>query len=254
VNHTIYQVNTYLSVIITAYDEEINLKNGALDDVINYLKSQKYSWELILVNDGSTDKTKEIISSYVAKYPQIKLINNSHLGKAAGIISGCLAARGEIILFLDMDQSTPISEFSKLIPQFKSGFGVVIGSRSKREGAPLFRQILAFSMVFLRTLILRLPVRDSQCGFKAFTQKASRDIFTRLKKVHPPLPISYASTNPGFDLEILYLARKLGYKVAEVPVIWHYHESKRVTFRKDAINGLKELFLVRYRSLTNQYK
>lgn len=244
----------YLSVIITAYNEEANLTNGVLDELLKYLHSQKYSWNLILVNDGSTDKTYEILAKYASRQKQIKLINNPHMGKAAGIITGSLAANGEIILFLDMDQSTPISEFAKFIPLFKSGKDVIIGSRSRREGAPMFRQILAFGMVVLRTLVLRLPVKDSQCGFKAFTNAAAKTIFTRLQKVHPSQEINYASTNPGFDLEILYLARKLNFKIAEVPVMWSYRESKRVAFVKDAINGLKELFLVRYRSLTNQYK
>jgi dolichyl-phosphate beta-glucosyltransferase len=99
-----------------------------------------------------------------------------------------------------------------------------------------------------------LPYRDTQCGFKALTRQASAKIFSVMKSVHPPKAIDYPATNPGFDLEILYLARKLGFKVREVPVSWIYRESRRVSFVKDAVNGLKELFLVRWRSITNGYK
>lgn len=175
------------------------------------------------------------------------------MGKAASIITGAKHSSGQIVLFTDMDQSTPISELEKFLGRFASGYDVVIGSRTKRAGAPLFRQILAYGMVFLRTLILRLPFRDTQCGFKAYSQTAARAIFPVLARVHPLRIIDYPTTNPGIDLEILYLARKLGFKIAQVPVIWHYHESRRVSFVKDAIGGFKELLLVRYRSLTNQY-
>ena len=244
----------YLSVIITNYNEEANLRQGLLDELLTRVKKYDFSWELLLVNDGSTDATLELLKSYTAGDSRIRLLDNPHQGKAAGIISGALEAKGRIILFTDMDQSTPIDEFEKFIPQFKAGFSVVIGSRARREGAPLFRQVLAFGMVVLRTLVLQLPIRDSQCGFKAFTREAARKIFSILKIVHPLKVITYPTTNPGFDLEILYLARKLKFKIDEVPVTWYYRESKRVTFFKDAVNGLKELLLVRWRSFTKAYK
>jgi len=118
----------------------------------------------------------------------------------------------------------------------------------------LYRQVLAYGMVLMRTLVLQLPYKDTQCGFKALNISTAKRIFTIMKQVHPLKAINYPTTNPGFDLEILYLARKLGYRITEIPVLWQYRESKRVTFIKDAINGLKELFLVRYRSLTGAYK
>lgn len=247
-------MSPHLSIIITNYNEESNLKNGSLDELLKQIAKYDFSWELLLVDDGSIDKTLSLLKTYTTKDKRIRLLENPHMGKAAGIITGALAAKGQLILFTDMDQSTPVSEFEKFIPKFKSGYGVVIGSRARREGAPMFRQILAFGMVILRTLVLRLPVRDSQCGFKAFTKEAAEKIFTILKEVHPPVVINYPATNPGFDLEILYLARKLNFKLAEVPVIWRYRESKRVTFGADAVNGLKELLLVRWRSLTKAYK
>ena len=243
----------YLSVILPAYNEEANINSWVLADLIGYLKTQKFTWEVIVVNDGSTDATQSLLLGLFQKTRGIKLVNNPHLGKAASIITGAQNSSGQIVLFTDMDQSTPISELEKFMGRFNSGFDVVIGSRTKRAGAPLFRQVLAYGMVFLRTLILQLPFRDTQCGFKAFTKKSARAIFPVLARVHPVKPIDYPTTNPGFDLEILYLARKLGFRIAQVPVVWHYRESKRVSFIKDAVGGFKELLLVRYRSLTNQY-
>lgn len=244
----------YLSVIVTNFNEEINLKRGGMDEIENYLKKQKFTYEMILVDDGSTDSTLALLEKFSKGKSYIRVIKNPHMGKAAGVITGALKSTGEIILFTDTDQSTPISEFAKFIPYFSRGYDVVIGSRNRRKGAPLFRQILAMGMVVFRTLILQLPYRDSQCGFKAFSRRAADRIFMALRQVHPVKPIDYPTTNPGFDLEILYLARKCHYLTAEVPVTWEYRESKRVTFVKDAINGIRELFLVRYRSLANVYR
>jgi hypothetical protein len=152
-----------------------------------------------------------------------------------------------------MDQATPISEFEKFLPKFKAGFDIVIGSRSGRPNAPLFRQILAYGNVILRSLILRLPVKDSQCGFKAFTFASANKIFTIMNKVHPPVVVMGPSVDPGFDMEMLFLGRKLGYKISEVPVTWRHQESRRVSFIKDALAGIKGLLLIRLRSITNSY-
>lgn len=243
----------YLSVIIPAYNEEDNLNKGALSLVTDYLARQKFTSEIIVINDGSSDNTLSLLNQYAKSHPQVRIIDNLHMGKAAGIMTGVFASKGEIILFTDMDQATPIIEFDKFIPFFQNN-QIVIGSRSGRKGAPLFRQILAYGQILLRTMILRLPFRDTQCGFKAFKNEAAIKIFTILKKIHPFKVVVGGAVNPGFDVEILYLGRKMRYKIAEVPVVWEYHESKRVGFARDAINGIRELLLVRFRSLANVYK
>lgn len=244
----------YLSVVISAYNEEDNLNRGVLDVLVAYLEKQPYPWEIVIVNDGSSDSTAQLVSDFVKYQKHTRFINNPHQGKAAGIISGVMAAEGEIILFTDMDQATPITEFDKFLPKFEEGFDIVIGSRANREGAPLFRQILAYGMVILRTIILNLPVRDSQCGFKAFTKGSAKNIFEIMNSIHPPVVIEGPAVDPGFDVEMIYLGRKLKYKIAEVPVSWRHQESRRVSFIKDAKAGLMGLLLVRIRSLTNAYK
>lgn len=244
----------YLSVIIPAYNEQANFSRGALDEVVKYLRNQPYSWEILLVNDGSTDKTSELLHQFAASHAHVRVIDNPHQGKAASIITGAMSSRGRIILFSDMDQATPISETAKILPKFASGYDIVIGSRSNRQGAPFYRQVLAYGMVVVRTLLLNLPYRDTQCGFKAFSRRSVQALFPILIKVHQPKVVSGPAVNPGFDVELLYLGRKLGFRIAQVPVAWHHQKSDRVRFLKDAVSGISELLLVRYRSLTNIYK
>ncbi len=246
-------MKSYLSVVISAWNENENLSKKALEKMLSYLHQTNFSWELVIVNDGSDDNTKEIIAKAASKEKNLKLINNPHMGKAQGLITGVFQSRGEIILFADMDQATPIGELDKLRSYLEQGYDVAIGSRSGRKGAPLYRQILAFGMIVLRTLILRLPFKDTQCGFKIFKRSAAEKIFSVLRKIHPPLVVKGGAVNPGFDLEVLYLARKMGLKIIEVPVAWQYENSIRVRFVKDAIAGVTELFLVRWRALTNAY-
>lgn len=240
--------NPYLSVVISAWNESASIKRGALDQVLKYLSGQKFSWEVIVVDDGSSDDTAGLLK----KYP-IQVISNPHQGKAAGIMTGVSHSAGGIILFCDMDQATPISEFDKFIPKFKDGYDIVIGSRSGRKGAPIYRQILAYGMVILRGLLLRLPYRDTQCGFKAFTRQSAKKLFVILENIHTPKITTGGVTNPGFDVELLYLGRKLGFRTAEVTVNWEHKHGERVRFIKDAIAGTSELLLVRWRSLINAY-
>jgi len=242
-----------LSVIIPAFNEADNFYRGTLANAVDYLGAQSYSWELILVNDGSKDNTSALLHNFAKGRPHVRVIDNPHQGKAATVITGALSARGKYVLFSDMDQATPISEVAKIMEKLESGFDIVIGSRPGRKGAPLHRMILAYGMIVMRSIVLRLPYRDTQCGFKAFTKTAAEKIFSIMNSVHHPRTIIGAAVNPGFDVELLYLGRKLGYRIAEVPVLWTHQKTARVGFVKDAIAGVIELLLVRWRSLTNVY-
>jgi dolichyl-phosphate beta-glucosyltransferase len=244
--------NMYLSVIIPAFNEEQNFQRGTLNQVVKYLLQQKYTWEIILVNDGSSDGTLKLLQSFAKDQKNVKVIDNPHQGKALTVITGALAASGEIVLFSDMDQATPIQETEKILVNIGE-YDVVIGSRTGRKGAPLFRQVLAYGMVVVRKIILNLPYRDTQCGFKALKSDAARKIFTTMKSLRPARTITGPAVDPGFDVELLYLGRKLGFKICEVPVVWNYQETRRVRFFYDALSGLHGLLLVRWRSLTNAY-
>ena len=246
-------MKTFLSVVIPAYNEEYNLRTGVLDSVYDYLKKQSYSWEILFVDDGSKDKTAKIAEEFSRRHGGFVVMKEPHRGKGGTVIAGMLKAKGDIILFTDTDQATPIDQLGKILPKFKEGYDVVIGSRHGREGAPLIRKVMAYGFSVLRFLVLRLPFKDTQCGFKAFSSNAAREIFKRLKIFDASNKNVGASVTAGFDLEVLYVARKLGYKIAEVPVDWHHKEGTKVNPIADSLEGLKELIMVRINALQNKY-
>lgn len=243
----------YLSVVISAWNEDENLGKSAMEKMYEYLKKVDFTYEVVIVNDGSNDHTLETLQSLTNRFPGLKVVNNPHMGKAAGLVTGVEHASGKYVLLADMDQATPISEFDKFKVLLDQGYQVVVGSRAGRKGAPLYRQVLAYGMVFLRFVILNLPYHDTQCGFKVFDRDVISKIFKTLAGVHKFKPVVGGAVNPGFDVEVLYLAQKFGFKSIEIPVAWQYENSKRVRFVKDAISGVVELLLVRYRSLVNAY-
>jgi glycosyltransferase involved in cell wall biosynthesis len=245
-----------ISVVIPAYNEEASILKGSLIEVWQYLKKQKYSWEVLLVDDRSTDKTLFLMKEYARAHQGFRVLPEPHRGKGGTVIAGMLKAQGQIILFCDMDQATPINQFDKLLPKLSAGGGydIAIGSRAGRAGAPLIRKAMAYGFMFLRTLVLRLPYRDTQCGFKALKREAANKIFERMKVVNEKTVAVGAAVTAGFDLEVLYLARKLGLKVAEVPVEWHHKSTERINPIKDSYEGLRDLLRVRLNSLTGKYK
>lgn len=243
-----------LSVVIPAYNETANLNLGSLDKIEQYLKKQKYQYEVLIIDDGSTDNTANIISSQIKDKKNFSLIKNTHGGKAITVMTGLIKAYGEIVLFTDMDQATPLDQVEKFFPKFENGYDVVIGLRKGRKGAPTIRKISAYIFSFLRNIILGLPLSDTQCGFKAFTQPAIKTVFPEMLKTWQAFSRSQdAAVNAGFDIEALYLAKKRGFKIAEVPVEWHYVGSKRVHVMKDAIEALKDMLRIKINDLKGKY-
>jgi glycosyltransferase involved in cell wall biosynthesis len=235
-----------LSVIIPAYNEEVNLEKGVLNQVSDYLSAQDYDYEVLVVDDGSTDQTVKLVNQFIKNNPKFRLIESPHGGKAVTVMTGLLEAKGEVILFTDTDQATPLSQVEHFWPKFDQGFDIVIGSRAGRKGAPLIRQIYSLGFVIIRTLILGLPFRDTQCGFKLFRHNVSEKIFKKVYDIHGGFKkISGSNVTSGFDVEFLYIAEKMGYRIKEVPVSWLYVESRRVNAFKDSLEGLKELFRIR---------
>lgn len=246
------QIN--LSVIMPAYNEEYNLRTGVLDSVYDYLSSQDYSWEILFVDDGSTDSTLKIATDFARKHQNFIVLAESHRGKAGTVAAGISKAKGEIVLFTDTDQATPIDQIEKILPKFREGYNVVIGSRHGREGAPIIRKTMASGFALLIRLILNLPFKDTQCGFKAFTNRVAKEIFDKLNIFGSSSKSKGASVNAGFDLEVLYVAQKLGFRIAEVPVDWHHKEGTKVDPVKDSIEGLRGLIMVRINSILGKYK
>lgn len=243
-----------LSVVIPAYNELRNLKKGVLWEVSSYLSRQDYGWEVLLVDDGSTDSTLKLLKNFARQHSGFKVLAEPHRGKGGSVIAGMLKAKGEIVLFADFDQAIPIGEIEKFFSKFREGYDIVIGSRTGREGAPPLRKAMAYGFSILRTIILRLPFNDTQCGFKAFKKGAAQKIFKRTKVFNEKMIASGAAVTAGFDLEILYIARKLRLKVAEVKVAWHHKETERINPVKDSWEGFRDLIRVRINALMGRYR
>jgi len=233
-----------------------NLRKGVLDKLEHFLGKQKYGWEAIIVDDGSKDGSVEFTEKFIKDNPNFKLIKNSHLGKAGAVTSGMLEAKGEYALFMDMDQATPIEEVDKLLP-FVNDYDIIIGSRgSKRQGDPWTRLLMARGMMVLRSLIVGIKgISDTQCGFKLFKKNAADELFSKLKKFHNGYQeIKGSSVKAGFDVELLFLAEKSGYKIKEIPVGWLYVESRRVNPLRDSIEAMEDLVTIKLNDLMGKYK
>lgn len=244
--------NIKLSVVIPAYKEIQNLKKGVLDQVNDYLIKQDYSYEVLVVDDGSPDETADLIEEIIKGKKNFRLMRNPHGGKAITVMAGMIESKGEIALFTDMDQATPLKEIEKLLPKFDEGFDIVIGVRKGRQGAPLKRKIMAWGFSVLRNIILGLPFSDTQCGFKAFNRDSVNAVFPVMLKNWQNMKSGGAAVNAGFDVETLFLAKKKNFKITEVPVNWHYVGTERVGI-KAAIEALKDMIRIRFDDWGGKY-
>lgn len=238
--------NPYLSIIIPAYNEEKRLPR-TLREMDKYLRNVKYSYEILVVNDGSKDRTAQVVREMENEIKNLVLLDNRvNQGKGGVVKDGMLKAKGEIRLFTDADDSTTIDHFEKMQPLFQKGYDVVIGSRAVRGAfldppQPIMRRIPG-KIGNLIIQILVLPgIWDTQCGFKAFAAKAAQDVFSRAK-----------ITGWGFDVECLALARKMGFKIKEIPVHWVNDLNSRVG-ASAYLQVLVETIRIRLRLWTNAY-
>lgn len=249
--------DVFLSVVIPCYDEMANLQKGVLDHVSRFLEKKGFSYEVIIVDDGSTDGSIEYVEEYVKENPQISLIRNPHFGKAGAVTTGMLSSRGRYRLFTDMDQATPIEEVDKLLPHLQKGeYDIAIGSRkNKRKGAPLIRLFVSRSAIILRKYAIGLrEISDTQCGFKLFSAEVAETLFAKYKKFNNNFTeVSGAAVTFGSDIEILYMAQKMGYKIKEVPVHWLFVESRRVSPIKDSIQGVTDLIKIKKNAMAGKY-
>ena len=246
----------YLSVVLPSYNEMTNLRKGVLDKIEHFLENQKYSYEIIIVDDGSTDGSTKFAEEFCKQNKNVRVIDNPHLGKAGAVTKGMLEAKGEYRLFTDMDQATPIEEVNKLLPFAEKEYSVVIGSRhNQRKGSPITRQIISKIAVLIRKTMVGITfISDTQCGFKLFKDNAAESLFKKVSDFHKGFhKIHGSSVTAGFDVELLYLANKLGYKIKEVPVDWLYVETRRVNPVTDSIRGLLDFTKIGLNRLTRRY-
>lgn len=245
----------YLSVVIPAYNEAINIRDGLLNPAFSFLKKQTYSWEVIFVNDGSTDKTLELLSNLAKKQKYVRVLDIPHGGKAAAVRKGILAAKGDFILFTDLDQSTPLPQVEKFLQAHEEGADVVIGVRG--EGGSAIRNDTAFrkfrGKIFVTLVqIIAVPgIRDSQCGFKSFRHDVAQKVFSHLKVcVGGKVVGGYMG---AFDVEALFLSKKYGYNIAQVPVEWVKIASEKLDPVREPIKMLIDIFKIRLYDLLGRY-
>jgi glycosyltransferase involved in cell wall biosynthesis len=245
-----------VTLIVPCYNEEINLRKGVLDRVGNFTKDDHHFHEVVIVDDGSHDSSVDIIKTYVKKFPKMRLIENQHQGKAIAVITGITHSKADYVIFTDMDLATPMDETKKLIARFEDGETVVIGSRaSKREGAPITRRIQSRGLVFVRNILIGLPgIKDTQCGCKGFKRDVAMQIIDKMIIFTKNRHVTGASVSAAFDLEFLFIARKLGHKIVEVPVEWHHAETKRVSLWKDSLETISDLMSMRLHELKGDYR
>jgi len=231
----------FLTVVIPAYNEEERLE-PTLREVFAFLSAQSFTWELIVVDDGSTDKTAELATQIFEEIPgNTKLLRNpGNRGKGYSVRSGMLEAQGEWVLMSDADLSTPIEEVLKLLKS-SAEFPVVIGSRGMRESLleerqPLYRETMGRIFNLMVQAIALPGIRDSQCGFKLFRGDAAKKVFSRM-----------TIEGFGFDVECLFVARRLGYEIGEVPIRWINHPASKVHAVRDSARMAGDLFKVRVR-------
>ncbi|MBU4210181.1 glycosyltransferase [Patescibacteria group bacterium] len=248
-----------ISIIIPCYNEESNLNRGVLNEVYTYLSKQTYKWEVIIANDASTDNSLKIIKQFVAKHKNFKIINLSHGGKPSAVLVGLKKARYPLVLFTDMDQSTPISQLSKLLPHFNNGFDVVIGSRgTTRKSFSAIRKLMTLVFLSSRRLFLLPKIRDTQCGFKAFKTDVVKKIFPKLS-FFTQKRNKKGWTVSAYDVELLFMLQKQGYKIKEVPVVWVNEDTSTTKgdnlerFKKESIQMAKEILNVLVNNLKGKY-
>lgn len=247
---------TKVSIIIPNYNEHENLLRGVLDEVHKYLQNVDYTYEVIISDDGSSDDSPKYIDNFVKKHKAFKLLKNPHGGKAAAVWAGIQAAKGDIILFSDMDQSTPLKEIEKLLPYYDQGYGVVFGSRGRmRENFPIQRQVMSWGFRQVRQIFLLRGIVDTQCGFKSMLRSVALEVFPRLQIIREPKNAKGWSVS-AFDVELLFIAQKRGYKLKEVDVTWKDRDvakGKQKNFINESLDMLKQIMRVTLNDKNGKY-
>jgi dolichyl-phosphate beta-glucosyltransferase len=226
-----------LSIIIPAYNEERRLP-GSLDQILAWMETVPYPVEILVVENGSTDRTTEVAEAYAGRHPQIRVLH-SPKGKGAAVRAGMLAGRGEYLFICDSDLSMPIAEVEKFLPPQLVGYDVAIGSREApgavRYNEPTYRHIMGRVFNWIVRLLAIPGFQDTQCGFKLFRRQTALSVFSRQR-----------ITGWTFDVEALYLALRDGARVAEVPIHWYFNPDSRVEPLRDTWHMFWDVLRIRF--------
>lgn len=243
-------------MVVPAYNEEQRLPK-TLREIVDYLAAQSYSWEVLVVDDGSVDNTAGAVEAFAETEPRVRLIRNPHCGKGYAVRTGVLSSAGEIICMCDADLSVPIHEVAKFLPLVQDGYPVAIGSReapgARRVGEPYYRHLMGRVFNWVVRVLAVGGIQDTQCGFKWLSREAAFDLFPRMRLYNSPDQVVQGPMVTGFDVELLFLARKAGYRIAEVPVEWHYGVGSKVNPLRDSYRNFRDVLRVRVNDLLGHY-
>jgi dolichyl-phosphate beta-glucosyltransferase len=239
--------NPQYSIVIPAYNESARI-GKTLTAVLECVHSRSWLAEVIVVNDGSSDTTADIVREFTRLDPIVHLLENpSNRGKGYSVRNGILAGRGDVVMFTDADLSSPIEEAERLFAAINEGADIAIGSRwlevsRQTIKQPIYRQFFGRCFNAVTRWVMGLPFADTQCGFKAFRRSAAHTVFG-LQRIE----------RWGFDPELLFIALRRGYKIKEVPVTWGHDERSRMSYLRDGLKMLEEIIYMRWNAFTGVY-
>ncbi len=235
----------FLSLIIPAHNEETRLPE-TLRQVFEFAGNQPYSIEVLVVENGSSDRTFQIARGFAEQFPQMKLLQIPQSGKGRAVRQGMLAAQGDYRFMCDVDFSMPVSEVNRFLPPVLEGYDVAIASREApgavRIGEPYYRHFVGRIYNGLIRLLAIPGLQDTQCGFKCFRGPIAEDLFRRQTR-----------TGWSFDVEILFIARLLGYKVVEIPISWYFNPQSKISVVRDSFKMGIDILTIRLNALRGVY-
>jgi glycosyltransferase involved in cell wall biosynthesis len=227
----------FLTIVIPAHNEENRLP-GTLEQIFRFLEQQAFSCEVLVVENGSTDRTYEVAQEFASRHANLQVIQNDRRGKGLAIQRGVKEARGEYVFLCDADLSMPVEEINKFIPPQLDHPDIAIASReapgSVRYNEPYYRHLTGRVFNTLIRLLVLPGLQDTQCGFKCIRAKVARDIFPY-----------QTLTGWAFDVELLYIARCHGYQILEIPIQWYFNADSKISIFRDSLRMFLDLLLIR---------